>query len=625
MGLVGGLLWLALALGPALGAAEPTADPETSPVAPQGAPASVARPASAAANAWGPIERAWFSPARSLEERVRKTRRASLEFGVWSLDAAARAVLAGASGGEPVERERAALRLAPDLPLAHMELARALWLHGGAPVEALRTAVSALFAIPRHIEASLWFTGSLLYVLALAFAVGGLVTIFVVGMFAARNAAHDLGDVVSSGMPNFSRAALLASLLLLPLVLGEGVLGMALPLLALGAAYGGMRQRAMLAAAAVIVVVGAFPLARLSAGVLQGFAADPVAAAAVRAANDFAFPADLTRLEAASESVPLARQALARRARRSGNLGAADGHYQALLVAAPDDPVVANNAANVRLSLGHMESALELYRTSVELDASSVVLFNLSQAHGRAFQVEELATVLARAQELDPMQVAELTQLQGAEPEGFVVDLPLSQGLVWRRVLNSNAGADVADELRAPLAPGLLGSSPWLAGVGALLAIGVGSLAGMRLRPSVICTRCGRRMCPRCHGALKRQDLCEGCVSLFRQPETTDRDLRLARVEALRVREERLNRAATIVSLLIPGSAGLLAKQPLSSLLGAVSAALVVLLCVFHRGVAPDPLVAGGSAPLAFLGLAVLAALVYALVVAIALSARRSA
>ena len=68
------------------------------------------------------------------------------------------------------------------------------------------------------------------------------------------------------------------------------------------------------------------------------------------------------------------------------------------------------------------------------------MLFNLSQAHGRAFQVDELSRTLAEAQQLNGELVAELTALQGAEPVGFVVDLPIDTRQIWRRILAVEPG-----------------------------------------------------------------------------------------------------------------------------------------------------------------------------------------
>jgi hypothetical protein len=540
----------------------------------------------------GEIERAWFAPALSLEERVSRTRRTSLEFGVWSLDAAARGLLAGSFPGEPLERLEAAVRLAPDLPAIRMAHARELWLNGDSPVGALRTAVGALLAIPRHLESALWFSGSGLFVLAVALVVGGLLCIGVAAAFAAPHAAHDLGDALVRGAPTFARVALLAGLLLVPLVLGEGLLGLGAALLAVGTAYGGARQRAVLWLAAAAVVLGAYPVARFAGATLTAFSEDPVAEAAFSAARGFALPSDVARLTAAAEEDVLAVRALALHARREGNMGEADARYQAL---------------------------------RGELSGSPVVLFNLAQAYGRAFQVEDLARTLAAAQEVDGEVVAELTGLQGADPQGFVADLPLPAELMWSRILASGGGEAFAAELRAPLAPGVLGRD-WRA---AALAFGgvalVTALLGSRLRASRWCSRCGRRLCPRCDPEAEGGELCEACTCLFQQPETTDRALRLARMNALRERERRLDKTAWLASVLIPGAAGLLAGRPLRSLLGALLFAVAAASALWRGGVAPDPLVAGAAAPFAFLGVAVLAMVAYAAVAAVSLATRRSA
>jgi tetratricopeptide (TPR) repeat protein len=593
---------------------------------PDGAPAEAA-PAEPAtpSERLDPIERAWRAPATLLDDRVTRARRASLELGVWNLDAAARALIAGGSEGDAVERARAAVRLAPDLPAGRMALAKALWLEGEGTTAAIRTAFSALAAIPRHLEASLWFGGTLMFVLGLSLVVAGLWCITLIGGAALPHAAHDLGDLLSGSMPGFARIAFLASLLLVPLALGEGVLGLCAALMAVGVVYGDLRQRLTLFLAALMMILGAFPAIQLAGSTLNAFSADPVAQAAFSTAQGFTHPVSQVRIEAAADSDPLAAQAMALRARRDGSLGEADAYYQALLRQEPNDPVIANNAANVRLNLGHIESALILYRRSIELRPDPVVLFNLSQAHGRAFQVEDLSRTLAEAQALDGNLVAELTTLQGAELVGFVVDLPIDPLQIWRRILRSNQGESVAGEIRSSFAPGRLGRNSLLAaGVfGGVLV--VFTLFGSRMYRSHGCTRCGRRMCQRCDPETGGGAICSGCRQLFQQSETTDRELRLARIDELRRREARRERRAVAASFLVPGAAGLLAKCPLRCLLGSVFAICALLALRWHGGVVPDPLVAGGAATFASLCLAGLAVLAYLVVVLSALTKRRYA
>jgi hypothetical protein len=555
---------------------------------------------------------------------VVRTRRTALEVGTWSFDAAARVVERGVEGGSPLERARAAVTLAPDLPAAHIALARALWLHGDAPIAAIRAVGDGLAAIVRHPEASLWFVGSALYMLATALVIGGLLAIGVAALACGRHAAHDTGHLLPGRVPEPAGFALLAALLLVPLVLGEGVFGLALGALGLAVLYGSARQRVVLALAAAALVAGAFPVMRLAGAALSGFTADPVAAAAYSIRQGLASPTDVERL-AAADGDELASRALAIRARQRGALGEADAHHQELLDRAPDDVSVLNNAANVRLDLGHMEAALDLYRhaNAVAPRPSPVVLYNLAQAHGRDFQMDELGAALARAQAADGELVAGFTALQGATADGFLVDLPLPIGILWRRVLESGRGGGVAAGFRAPLLPGRLGRDVETLAAALALVLLAGTIFGARLAASRGCDRCGENICPRCTAENSEGEVCGSCVRLFLHPEKTDRALRLERMTALKARESRIERIAALTSVFVPGAAGALARRPFASLLGAFFFTLAAAAATWSGGVVPDPLVAGPAAPIAFIGLSMLSGLCYAIVSGRSLAVRR--
>jgi tetratricopeptide (TPR) repeat protein len=549
-----------------------------------------------AGSASGPdaIERLWLAPSASLEQRVLLTRRAALERGVWNHDAAALAVLG--SPGNPVERAEAAVALAPDLPVARMELAHALWRQGDSPLEALAAALRAAAAIPRHLEASLWALGSGLFVVAVALVAGGLACIGLVAVPAARHVAHDLGDVFSprgasarGAMPGFARMGLLAALVLVPSLLGEGILGLALALFAVGFLHGGRAARVALVLAAASVLVGSWPAVQLAGAALGALAADPVARAALASDRGVALASDVALLEAAAADDPLAAEALARLARREGRLGRADALYQALHAQRPDDPVISNNAANVRLRLGHVESALTLYQTALSAGPDAVVLYN------------------------------------GAASDDFFVDLPIAPGPLRRRLLAAGSGDAFARAFRTPFAPGRLGTRPEIAlGAFAAALVVAGALRG-RLRPSRGCTRCGRCVCPRCHCGVARGGMCEGCTRLFLHPEQTDRNLRTERIRALERRRALLDRLAAAVAVVIPGAAGFVAGRPLRGLIGTVLFVLAAGAVVWRRGIVPDPLATGAAGPFAGLVLAALCAIAYLGLVTSTLAKRRSA
>ena len=592
-----------------------------------GEPSSVgATPGGAASprDVWR-LGEAYRMGATDIEERTERMRRASLELGVWSFDAAAHALDAAPGDADRVAAARAAVELAPDLPSAHMSLARELWLQGDSPMAALRAVVAGLRSIGRHLEASLWFGGSGLFLLAVALVGGGLLCAFVAVLHQLPHAAHDLGHLFSRRTPGFARAALLCALLLVPLAIGEGALGLALALIGVATLWGGRAQRIAMALAAAGIALGAHPVARHAGVALAALAEDPVASAAHAVNHGFATPMEISRLVAAGDD-RLAWRALAIHARRRGNLGEADAIYQRLIGdGSGTDVSLLNNAANVRLELGHMESAIGLYELAVAREESPIVLFNMAQAHGRAFQVEDLNRRLSRAQELGGELVARITGLQGTDTVGFVVDLPIPGTLFYERTLAARPGGDVARAWLAPFAPGRLGSDPLALGGAAALVVVIGAILGSRLEPSRSCTRCGGRICSRCEERGTAGELCDGCNQLFYHPERTDRALRTQRVNELRLREQRVERLRSLCSVLVPGAAGLLAKRPVSCWLGASGFTLAVAALVWRHGVVPDPLVAGTAAPTVFLGVATLAALLHVLAVATSMSARRKA
>lgn len=573
------------------------------------------------------LERAWQAPAESLERRVELTRRTALEVGAWNLDPAALALIDGVREGADVDRALAAVHLAPDLPAAHLALAHARWLEGEDPMSAVRAVVAGLGAIPRHAEASLWFAGVGLYALALGLVGGGMLLILLAALVASPFAAHDIAHMWPGGAeaPAFARFAGFGALLLAPLALGEGLLGFVLALLVVGMLYGTGGRRFALTLAALGLFAGLYPVPRLAGIALDAFPGDAVLRAAHSATHGVASSVDLARLQNAAANDDLAVRALAVHARQTGNLARADALYQRLLESDPDDLATINNAANIRVELGHVDRAIELYTRALEIENSPVVLFNLSQTYGRSFQVDELNRTLADAQRADGELVANFTLLQRTKNEGFVVDMPLPVSRVWRRALERDAaGLALATEFRARLAPGALGGSRETLGLVLALVLGFGWLLGARFAPSGSCERCGERMCPRCDETRSAGRTCSGCTRLFYQPEKTERALRAGRIDALRERERRIGRLSTACSMLVPGVAGWLAARPVRGYIGTLTFALAAACIVGWHGRVPDPGVAGGAGPVAFLVVAGVCALIYLTTIATSQAAQES-
>ncbi len=599
---------LVLALGPlAAGAAEtamPVASPEPPPlvIAPGFAPT----PRSSAGDPAPPapprtdVQTVWTAPGISLAERVERTRTVVRELGVGSFDAAARALLTDPAAGGPEERAEDAVAVAPGLPFAWGALARARWQHGGDPIGSARALVSGLLLLDRHLEASLWWRANGLLAAALGLFGGALAFLALACAFGARRAAHDLGDRVLPGAPEFSRMLLLGCLVLAPLALGEGMAGLALGLFGLSFASSGTRGRRAQVAAAVALAAALFPVLDHAGGALAGLSSDRVALAAFAVEREAVTTGELARLERAADSDPLASRALAVRARRLHALAEADARYAQLLEGGSADPILVNNAANVRLSLGDSRAAIALYEQATARVDDPTLLFNLSHAHGAAIHPDLQDATLARAQQLDADVVGELTDLLGSAQRGLVLDLPIPASLLRARLTRGPSGVAVAEELRESVAPGRLGRSPIAFGVAFAAVALLGALATRGARPTGWCSRCGARRCPRCDDAQADTDLCEACARLTHRPETTDPALRIERLNELRARQRWRERIGVAAGALVPGAAGLWTDRPLLGLVGAIAGCSAVVTAIGPRDGVPDPSAAGLAGAAAF-------------------------
>jgi tetratricopeptide (TPR) repeat protein len=596
---------------------------EAEPAAP--APAAAARVSDPRPSlALERLERAWSAPAESLAERASRARAAADEMSLADVDPLARALLLdAASGASPLERAGAAVLLAPGLPLAHAALARAEW-ERGARGAALAAAGHALRALPAHLDGWLWLgvAGSLLAVFALAG--GSFLFLLARGIATARFAAHDAGDALEPSMPPFARAALVAALVLAPAALGEGLAGAALGLFALGLLAPAREQRVALVAAAACFVAALHPGIDLAGARVAAVGSDAVALASWSAERGFLDPIDAERLARASTPRgdgpgpdPLALQAAAQWAQRSGDLAAADATYAALLARVESDPVVLNNAANVKLALGATPAAIELYRRAIEVEPSALLWFNLSQAHGAAIDVEQHDRALAAAQSLDPVTVSELTTRLAGANAAYAAELPLPQGHVRERLLLGDAAAASA-ELRQRIAPGWLGASPWIAGIAFAAAAALGLALGRRLEASSACLDCGTHLCRRCGTTPRGDGRCDACQKRRFQRHAGAWD-GAGRPRSL------ADRALRAIRLLAPGLVGWSGRRCALGLPAAIAASALLGLALGFGSALPDPGGVGGAAALAERAAAALAVAILAACAALqALRERRS-
>ena len=567
------------------------------------------------------IERLWLD-AGARPERVARAQGIARQLGVASFDGAARALLLDARGEPGPDVAHDAVRLAPLLPFARGEEARAL-LRSGDPIGALLALARGVATLDGQLESSLWLRAHALHALALALSWGGLAFLCVAGAASTRRASHEVGDVLSDEIPPWRRFLLVGALVLLPASLGQGAFGLALGFLALALLGGDAGWSPAVAVAAAACWLGAQPATSLAARAIAAFDGDPVAVAAASVEAGSAHAGELARLEAATDDL-LAVRALAVHARRTGALGLADERYAVLLAQAPHDATLLNNAANVRLALDESDAAIRLYERAVAERPSAIAYFNLSHAYGARIRSSDQDYALARAQAIDRELVGELTSLEANVDTGLAIDLPTPLGVLRDRLQGAATHDAVAAELRRGFAPGWLGQSP-LAMALATGGVGAGAwLLGRGRAPTRWCRQCGARCCPRCDDPPENVATCRDCARTPRRKDGHDTARRSARLASQRDRERRLRPLWLAGSLLLPGVAGLRARRPMLGVVGAIGFALAIAASPLGSDAPVDPLAAGLPGRAALLLLALVGALVHLGCGALASAARRS-
>ena len=553
------------------------------------------------------IERAWHAGSPRLEERVVRTRSAADETGIASLDPLGRALVFGGDDlGGAAQRAEAAVVLAPDLPAAHAALARSR-IEAGSFAGAISAGLAALRALLRSFDGSLWFAATLSVLLFLALAAGAAVYLGARAIAVGRDAAHDLGDRVESSMPAFSRVALLAALVLLPAALGEGVAGAVFGVLVVTLWQSRRSHQIVAVGAALLFFAAIHPVANFAGAQLAAIGADPLVAAVAAAEGGALDPVDALRLTNATPDAgesgsndPLALYALAQWTKRSGDLPAADARFAALIAGDATDPIALASAASTKIALGDPKAAVELYRRAIETESSAFLWFNLSQAHGRAIDVEQHDRALAAAQSLDPVAVSELTARLANSQGALVADLPLPLARLRARLASADAEAAAA-QLRGPFAPGVLGRSLPIAVLAFAAAIVLGVALRRRLDTSTRCLDCGTRLCRRCGTArepahaLPGAPRCEECQR--RRVEARSGaawESRSGAAQAL------LARARDAFGCLLPGLAGRSTRLPGVGLVAALAATGALAFGLGSAAVVPDPATVGAAGAIAF-------------------------
>jgi hypothetical protein len=492
------------------------------------------------------------------------------EHGYGELPLFAWAILALAEGEDRPELTRHALEWAPHSPGVQFEV--------GSLTGDPRAFVRSLTVLPENFPALVWVGCFLLA----AVGVGCMAAAVLVALLAFLRALPLLGHRVGhlwSGQPAAAwpgALAVVCLIALVPVVGGGPVLTvtlmatLALPFLSRGEG---------------IAVLGLFLALTLLLGpALDRWAAlsavpgsDSALLTAWRTEREQPLPGDRSLLErraAAGAASPVERVALAAGLKREGNLEAAERVLRD--VPPSNDRGLRASAATVmgaiHLARGEVREAVESLSEARGYGSSAAALYNLSQAHSRALNLEEQSRLFTAARREDPELISRATARSETNVHRFLLEVPIPVSAYLSEALRGGtASRALAQEVRTRTLGEIAPHLAWMA-LPVLLAIGI----VWRARRIRRCARCYRTVCLICTPETSGTS-CMRCRRLATAGNAVDPRMRRRERDRERMRHRAFARGLALLGLTLPGSAEVLDGR-------AVSGTLVLALVLVGAG-----------------------------------------
>lgn len=494
---------------------------------------------------------------------------------------------------DALELCRAAVRLSPDLREAHACAVSALLSASPFAVGELAGEISdGVGASLRDLRSRRYvFTDeAITALLAIVIACALLVLLLIMryaGLF-----FHDFHHLFPRGVPRWQSFLVAVVLVVLPALLGLGVLG-------------------SVAAAAVAVSFFVSRAEAVALGVAFGMlaASQFVLGAAVRGGSFGPAAHDVYLLERGNgSSAAVARLeqrlddgqgdsttafALGRFHKRVGQYAQAATFYAKALEFRPNDAATLNNLANVRFLQGNTAEAIELYReANTAAPGMAEPLHNLAKMYFREGKLEEGEKAQRAAVALGGDKVSDRIGVQDdTRANVYVLDLPLPDSAIEAVAARE---AESIGTFGGPVIEGVAGvvGSSVAAALAALpvLFVLVAALLQRRLRPATKCEKCGRPVCARCDPDLgSSSGLCGQCISVFVRRTGVDPPDRIRKEIAVRQFRRRQRILVRLVGLVIGGGGHVLAGRLVAGTLFLVLFSGLVAQAVFWQGFLPAP------------------------------------
>lgn len=341
---------------------------------------------------------------------------------------------------------------------------------------------------------------------------------------------HDLGEGPLQRYGPRARRSLALLCLLVPFVLGLGILWTAVGALLLLAPY--LTRRDRLLVSLLLVGVGLMPFGYrwvASRHLLE--AAKPLALgrAAERGGRGEGLVKSLAQWRAAAPDSGVAAYYLGLVQKRRGELSAAEGTFREAARLRPEWSPPQTSLGNVLFQTRRVEEARASYTRALNLQITFASAANLGAVYAHQVEVEKAGSILAESLRLDPFMATVLAKAAASGGPPALLDEVVPGGVLAAEVaVPSSRVAEVAEGFWGGPLRGI--GLAWLPGTAAVLLALLWVHAGLRggrvARP---CQECGTAFCARCQTDLKERSYCPPCTPVYRSREGVPAVVKLAR------------------------------------------------------------------------------------------------
>lgn len=554
---------------------------------------------------------------------VSRIRQESLRLGVHNLFAMTVVMLRYARDFSEKDRHRDAIRLAlaaqrlsPDLPHGHFALARLYWsqskLSLGKIISEYARGVQKLWG---HLPSRIITAVNLLAVLWATFLIIALIFLLVSLFHHLGFLTHDAHHWAKGSLPKLQLGVLVIATIMLPLLLGMGLLFTLLLALALISLY--QRGAALLVSLLIVVVViavlpatnyflnAAAYLSRPEADLYQCNYAICDQTALQRLKKD----------NKKRDSDTLATLAVVQIRRH--NYGAAEKLLRAAESGTSVDPAVQTNLGTVLWLMGKQPGSLEAFDRALTMAPKYLpALFNKSQCLKSLSQLDKAKAAIATAEGQDVDWVTTQRKIAekmpaliiGTQTMPYLVHAPLSATRLAKRLLFAG---DTPPIRGLPFPDLMLGNldrnTAFWCFVGLFVLLMLLRLFKRRIALAAACSNCSSPTCRSClQNAVNPKEgeeplplLCDRCASAKSGDLTAKKAwLEEKRIEHMRGRAERFRNYATFV---LPGLTQLLARRTVSGVFFSTLFVFSLVQIIGWRGFLRDEWLLDNKMPLATL------------------------